>query len=73
MDGYQVCRSIRKKFSSDDILVLMLTVRTLEQDHVTGLECGSDDYMSKPFEPKELLARIRTLLRRVGKTIVENK
>ncbi|MFH1714867.1 MAG: response regulator transcription factor [Elusimicrobiota bacterium] len=67
ISGYQVCKKIREKKEYADIPILMLTVRTLEQDHVTGLRCGSDDYMSKPFEPKELLARVRTLLRRAGK------
>jgi len=67
LNGYEVCRKIREKYSFKDIAVLMLTVRTLEQDCVSGFSCGSDDYMTKPFEPKELLARIRNLIRRAGK------
>ena len=67
IDGYEVCRKIRKKFIFKEVAVLMLTVRTLEQDHINGFSCGSDDYMIKPFEPKELLARIRNLMRRAGK------
>ena len=68
MNGYEVCRKVREKYSFKDIAVLMLTVRTLEQDYISGFSCGSDDYMTKPFEPKELLARIRNLLRRAEKT-----
>ncbi|MDR0676955.1 MAG: response regulator transcription factor [Elusimicrobiota bacterium] len=67
MDGYEVCKRIRLTYSYKDIAVLMLTVRTLEQDYIEGFSCGSDDYMVKPFEPKELLARIKNLLIRVGK------
>ncbi len=67
MNGYEVCKKIREKYSFKDILVLMLTVRTLEQDYITGFDCGSDDYMNKPFEPKELLARVKNLLKRSGK------
>jgi len=67
MNGYEVCEKIREKYSFKDIAVLMLTVRTLEKDHISGFTSGSDDYMTKPFEPKELLARIRNLIRRAGK------
>jgi DNA-binding response OmpR family regulator len=67
IDGFQVCKKIRDKYTFNDIAILMLTVRTLEQDHVAGLKCGGDDYMAKPFEPRELLARIKNLLRRAGK------
>lgn len=67
IDGFQVCKKIREKYSFTDVPILMLTVRTLEQDHISGLACGSDDYMVKPFQPKELLARARMLLRRAGK------
>jgi len=68
MNGYEVCRKVREKYSFKDVAVLMLTVRTLEQDYISGFSCGSDDYMTKPFEPKELLARIRNLIRRAGKS-----
>ena len=70
IDGYEVCRRIRQKFSFQEVAVLMLTVRTLEQDYISGFTCGSDDYMIKPFEPRELLARIRNLLRRAGKLVI---
>lgn len=64
MDGWTVCREIRKR---SDVPVLMLTAMGETGDIVRGLETGADDYMSKPFEEEELIARIRALLRRSGK------
>jgi DNA-binding response OmpR family regulator len=61
MDGLEVCRQLRAKF---DIPVLMLTARGDAMDRVVGLELGADDYLPKPFEPRELLARLRAILRR---------
>jgi len=61
MDGWQVCREIRK-FSS--IPIIMLSARDETFDKVLGLELGADDYVAKPFEPKELIARIKAVLRR---------
>jgi len=61
MDGIEVCRRIRQK---NTIPVLMLTARGDETDRVVGLEIGADDYVSKPFSPRELLARIKAVLRR---------
>jgi DNA-binding response OmpR family regulator len=60
-DGLDLCRSIRAKF---DIPLLMLTARGDPLDRVVGLELGADDYLPKPFEPRELLARLRAILRR---------
>jgi len=60
-DGFSICRRIR---SSDTIPILMLTARTNEIDRVVGLELGADDYVTKPFKSRELLARIKALLRR---------
>ncbi len=60
-DGFDVCRRIRQKWRTP---ILMLTARTDSMDKVIGLELGADDYLTKPFEPKELLARVRALLRR---------
>ncbi len=60
-DGFDVCRQIR---TSSDIPILMLTARGEETDRVVGLEIGADDYLSKPFSSRELLARLRALLRR---------
>ena len=61
MDGYELCRTIRKGI---DIPIVMLTARGDVMDRVVGLELGADDYLPKPFEPRELVARIQTLLRR---------
>ena len=61
MDGWQVCREIRK---TSNIPIIMLTAKGETFDKVLGLELGADDYMVKPFEPKELLARIKAILRR---------
>ncbi|MBB4695519.1 response regulator transcription factor [Paractinoplanes abujensis] len=61
MDGLQVCRTLRQE---SDVLVLMLTARTTEDDLLLGLELGADDYLTKPYSPRELMARVRTLLRR---------
>ncbi|MFI9169496.1 response regulator transcription factor [Streptomyces lincolnensis] len=65
IDGFDVCRALRR---DDDIPVLMLTARTAEDDVLRGLELGADDYMTKPYSPRELMARIRTVLRRSGRT-----
>jgi two-component system OmpR family response regulator len=62
MDGFEVCRRIR---AGSDIPVLMLTARGELSDKVVGLELGADDYLPKPFEPRELAARLATILRRV--------
>ena len=62
MDGFEVLRRIRQKSS---IPVVMLTAKGDETDRVVGLELGADDYMAKPFEPRELVARIQTVVRRV--------
>ncbi len=61
-DGLSICRDLRAR---SDVPILMLTARGEETDRVIGLEMGADDYLSKPFSPRELLARIRALLRRV--------
>ncbi len=61
MDGFDVCRRIR---AVSDIPILMLTARGDEMDRIVGLELGADDYLPKPFNPRELLARLRAILRR---------
>jgi two-component system phosphate regulon response regulator OmpR len=60
-DGFSVCREVRAAF---DVPILILTARDNDIDHVVGLELGADDYLPKPFEPRELLARLRAILRR---------
>ena len=62
MDGLEVCRTLREE---SDVPIIMLTARTTEQDKLTGLDLGADDYVTKPFSPKELAARVRALLRRL--------
>ncbi len=62
IDGFEVCRILRKEFSFP---ILMLTARTEEVDKIVGLEVGADDYLTKPFSMRELLARVKALLRRV--------
>ncbi len=61
MDGFALCRTIRK---DNDLPIIMLTARGEVMDRVVGLELGADDYVPKPFEPRELVARVQTVLRR---------
>lgn len=61
MDGLDVCRTLRRE---SDVPIIMLTARVEEADRLIGLELGADDYISKPFSPRELVARVRTVLRR---------
>jgi two-component system, OmpR family, response regulator len=65
MDGFELCRTIRK---TSDIPIIMLTARGDVMDRIVGLELGADDYLPKPFEPRELVARIQTILRRQAST-----
>ena len=60
-DGLDLCRAIRAR---SDVPILMLTARGAEEDRIVGLEIGADDYLAKPFNPRELLARLRAILRR---------
>ena len=67
IDGLHVCRTIRNE---SDVPIIMLTAKTTEEDRLTGLDLGADDYVTKPFSPRELAARIRAVLRRLpGETI----
>lgn len=65
MDGLDVCRELRKK---SDLPIIILTARGEESDKLVGLELGADDYITKPFSPKELVARVRAVLRRMEKS-----
>jgi len=65
MDGLDVAREIRKKA---DTPIIMVTARVEETDRLIGLELGADDYITKPYSPREVVARVRAVLRRVGKT-----
>lgn len=69
LDGWQVCREIRKK---SDCPIIMITAKGETFDKVLGLELGSDDYVVKPFDPKEIVARIKAIMRRTGKTPSDN-
>ena len=61
MDGFELCRAIRRE---SDVPIVMLTARGEVMDRIVGLELGADDYLPKPFEPRELAARLQTILRR---------
>ena len=63
IDGLEVCRQIR---ASSDVPILMLTARDEDVDKIIGLEVGADDYLTKPFNPRELVARVKSILRRSG-------
>jgi len=65
MDGLEVCKSLKKESKTEHIPIIMLTAKTQEADKVLGLELGADDYMTKPFSPRELIARVKVILRRV--------
>jgi DNA-binding response OmpR family regulator len=69
VDGFEVCRSIRRQ---SDVPIVMVTARADTHDVVAGLEAGADDYLTKPFVPKELSARIRALLRRARPAVAGN-
>jgi len=62
IDGLEVCRTLR---AESDVPIIMLTARTSDEDKLTGLGIGADDYMTKPFSPRELAARVRAILRRL--------
>ena len=62
IDGLQVCRTLR---AESDVPIIMLTARTTDRDKLTGLDLGADDYVTKPFSPRELAARVRAVLRRL--------
>jgi len=64
VDGLEVCRQLKKEPKTAVTPIIMLTAKTQETDKVVGLELGADDYVSKPFSPKELIARIKAVLRR---------
>jgi two-component system alkaline phosphatase synthesis response regulator PhoP len=71
LDGFEVCRQLRAK--NDPVAILMLTARDEDIDKILGLELGADDYLTKPFNPRELVARVKAILRRERKTSVDEK
>ena len=70
MDGLDVCRAIRKE---SDVPIIMLTARAEEADQLIGLELGADDYITKPFSPRTLVARVRALLRRAKGDLLQEE
>ena len=66
MSGLELTRMLKRDSDYDDLAIIMLTARAEERDKVTGLEGGADDYITKPFSPRELVARIQAVLRRAG-------
>ncbi|WP_425807942.1 response regulator [Desulfitobacterium sp. Sab5] len=73
MDGLEVCNQLRQNSKLRDLPVIMLTAKGEEIDKVLGLELGADDYLTKPFSPRELLARIRARLRRIRPQAQDNE
>jgi len=66
IDGFRVCRVLKKEEPTAKTPIIMLTAKTREEDRVAGLDLGADDYVTKPFSPRELLARVKAVLRRAG-------
>ena len=73
IDGIEVCKRIRSDSKVSGVPIIMLTAKGDESDRIIGLELGADDYVTKPFSPKELVARIKALLRRVERTVEKQK
>jgi len=65
IDGLEVCKTLKKESKASGIPIIMLTAKAQEADKVVGLELGADDYVTKPFSPRELLARVKAVLRRM--------
>jgi two-component system alkaline phosphatase synthesis response regulator PhoP len=70
IDGWEVCRRVR---ASSDLPIIMLTARDEDIDKIVGLEIGADDYLTKPFNPRELVARVKAILRRTDRAASPNK
>ena len=73
VDGLEVCRILKASRETSQIPIIMLTAKTEEVDIVTGLELGADDYVTKPFSPRVLLARVRTILRRKNQSEADER
>jgi len=67
LDGFEVCRRMRAR--GDDVFIIMLTARDEDIDKILGLELGADDYLTKPFNPRELVARVKAILRRQERSV----
>ncbi len=73
MDGLEVCRELRSDPKTESASIIMLTAKGEETDKIVGLELGADDYITKPFSPKELVARVKALLRRIDRKAEKEK
>lgn len=73
LDGLQVCRILRADVQTAAVPIIMLTAKAEEGDRIAGLELGADDYITKPFSPNEVVARVRALLRRVNRTAPQDR
>ena len=73
LSGLEVCRRIRRQPATRGLPIVMVTARGEESDRVHGLESGADDYLAKPFSPKELIARVRAILRRTRPALAEER
>lgn len=73
MDGLGVCRALRQDPGLGNVPIIMLTARSEEVDRLVGLELGADDYITKPFSPREVIARVRAVLRRVRGEVQQSK
>ncbi|MBT5073447.1 MAG: phosphate regulon transcriptional regulator PhoB [Kordiimonadaceae bacterium] len=71
LSGIEICRRIRRENSTRNIPVIMLTARSEENDRIRGLDTGADDYITKPFSPRELIARIKAMFRRIRPALSE--
>lgn len=71
LSGIEVCRRLRRGKSTKNIPIIMLTARSEENERIRGLDTGADDYITKPFSPKELVARIKAILRRIRPALSE--
>jgi DNA-binding response OmpR family regulator len=71
LDGFEVCRQLRAR--NDPVAILMLTARDEDIDKILGLELGADDYLTKPFNPRELVARVKAILRRERKALADER
>ena len=73
IDGLDVCKTLKKDEATARIPIIMVTAKSQEVDKIVGLELGADDYITKPFSPKELLARIKAVLRRYKMPVIEKR
>ncbi len=72
-DGFEICKYLKKDKRFSELPIIMLTARSDEMDKIIGLEIGADDYVTKPFSPRELVARVKVVLRRDDKSIKSHK